>query len=408
MAVCDRWHKTRPRPGEPTCAEHGRPPTIEHGTGDRWQARWRDDTGRQRKQNFVRKADADRHDNAVRASLTAGTYVDASAGRVRFRDFADNWRSLQVHRESTQVIIERGLRLHINPVIGDLQLGAIRPAHIQRLVRQMTDDLSAATVAVTYGFLASMFRSAVRDRLIARSPCDDIRRPGRDRGEVWIPDAGTIEAVAGAMAERYRMVPRLAARSGLRPSELFGLEVSCVDFLRRSLRVNQQIATTVPGNVPYLAPVKTPQSNRTVPLTTATVDMLAAHLARFPAAAFELEDRTDPRHPVTRTAAFVFSTPAGRPIVRSTWGGIWTPAARKAGLPEGTGLHCCRHFYASALIRFGESVKTVQKLLGHSSARVTLDTYAHVWPDSADRTRQAVDSAFADVPVVCPDAEGSR
>lgn len=46
------------------------------------------------------------------------------------------------------------------------------------------------------------------------------------------------------------------------------------------------------------------------------------------------------------------------------------------------------------LIRHGESVKVVQARLGHASAAETLDTYSHLWPDSEDRTRQAVDSVL--------------
>ena len=57
-------------------------------------------------------------------------------------------------------------------------------------------------------------------------------------------------------------------------------------------------------------------------------------------------------------------------------------------------FHALRHHYASLLIRFGESVKTVQARLGHASAAETLDTYSHLWPDSDDRTREAVDSAL--------------
>jgi len=56
--------------------------------------------------------------------------------------------------------------------------------------------------------------------------------------------------------------------------------------------------------------------------------------------------------------------------------------------------------YASLLIRHGESVKTVQARLGHASATETLDTYAHLWPDSEDRTREAVDSMLG--PAVWP------
>jgi hypothetical protein len=49
---------------------------------------------------------------------------------------------------------------------------------------------------------------------------------------------------------------------------------------------------------------------------------------------------------------------------------------------------------ASLLIRHGESVKTVQARLGHASASETLDTYSHLWPDSDDRTREAVDQVL--------------
>jgi len=46
-------------------------------------------------------------------------------------------------------------------------------------------------------------------------------------------------------------------------------------------------------------------------------------------------------------------------------------------------------------IRHGESVKTVQARLGHANAAETLDTYSHLWPDSDDRTREAVDQVLA-------------
>ena len=65
-----------------------------------------------------------------------------------------------------------------------------------------------------------------------------------------------------------------------------------------------------------------------------------------------------------------------------------------AGLPAALTFHDLRHFYASALIRFGESPKTIQEALGHASAKETWDTYEHLWPDSKDRARAAIDMAF--------------
>ncbi|MFD5623319.1 tyrosine-type recombinase/integrase [Streptomyces yangpuensis] len=64
----------------------------------------------------------------------------------------------------------------------------------------------------------------------------------------------------------------------------------------------------------------------------------------------------------------------------------------------GTGPHALRHHYASLLIKHGESVKTVSERLGHTNAAMTLNIYTHLWPDSEERTRAAVDKAYADRP----------
>jgi integrase len=61
-----------------------------------------------------------------------------------------------------------------------------------------------------------------------------------------------------------------------------------------------------------------------------------------------------------------------------------------------TTFHDLRYYYASLLIRHGESVKVVQARLGHASAGEAINTYAHLWPDSDDRTRDAVAAALAD------------
>jgi integrase len=88
----------------------------------------------------------------------------------------------------------------------------------------------------------------------------------------------------------------------------------------------------------------------------------------------------------------VFTTEDRDPI-RRTWfsGAVWRSAAREAGFSVGSRFHALRHYYASLLIRHGESVKTVQERLGHATAAETLDTYSHLWPNSEDQTREAED-----------------
>ncbi len=59
-------------------------------------------------------------------------------------------------------------------------------------------------------------------------------------------------------------------------------------------------------------------------------------------------------------------------------------------------MHHLRHHYASVLIDGGESVKVVQERLGHSSAEETLRTYAHLMPQSDQRTRSVVELAWSE------------
>ena len=67
-----------------------------------------------------------------------------------------------------------------------------------------------------------------------------------------------------------------------------------------------------------------------------------------------------------------------------------------AGLPEGFRFHDLRHYYASLLISKGLDVKVVQARLRHASAKTTLDTYGHLWPDSDETTRAAIGGVMSD------------
>ncbi|MEK8228736.1 tyrosine-type recombinase/integrase [Oerskovia sp. M15] len=71
-------------------------------------------------------------------------------------------------------------------------------------------------------------------------------------------------------------------------------------------------------------------------------------------------------------------------------------ARAAAGLPEEFRFHDLRHYFASLLIAAGADVKVVQARLRHASAKTTLDTYAHLWPDTEEATRAAVAEVLAE------------
>jgi integrase len=397
--IDDRWYRTDKATG-------ARIRTSRHGTGRRWDARWHDGE-RQRHKAFKLKQDAERFLAQVEADLTRGAYVDPRAGQVTLAAYATQWRSEQLHRSSTAEYVERAFRLHVDPVIGHLRLGQVRSSHLQAWVKDRSRVLAPSTLRVVYSYLASMLSRAAIDRLIGVSPCVDVRLPEVAHREHLIPTREQIHALAAALPARYRAVPLLAAATGLRGGELFGLELpASVDFLRREVRVAQQLTVTK-GRRPYLAPLKTKTSRRTVELPEVAGLALAQHLEAFPAVPVEVDDETDPRRPHRRAARLVLPNEAGSPVHRASWSHVWAPAVRAAGLPKGFGLHGLRHFFATSLIHAGASVKTVQLACGHSSPTVTLNTYVGEWPEAVDRTRAIMDGALG-LRQICAEEEAGR
>jgi integrase len=345
----------------------------------KWRARFRDEAGREHARHFARKTDAQRWLDEVTTSIVSGTYVDPKAGQVTFRVYAEQWRVAQVHRPSTRRHVETMLRRHAYPTLGDKPLSSVLPSDVQTWVRRLGDDTDSAalaprTIGVLHSIVSSVLRAAVRDRRIVANPCDGTRLPKPETRRVEPLSTEQVAELTEAMPAQYRALVTLAAGTGMRQGECFGLTVDRVDFLRRSLTVDRQLVT-LPRQAPFLAPPKTKASVRTIPLPNVVVEALSAHLVAY------------------RGDGYVF-TMSGGPINRPAFGRVWRAAIREADLPHGTGFHALRHYYASLLIRHGESVKTVQARLGHASATETLDTYSHLWPDSDDRTREAIDTVL--------------
>jgi integrase len=201
------------------------------------------------------------------------------------------------------------------------------------------------------------------------SPCRRIALPRGDGGEVVPPTVEQVQTVRDALDPRWQAVVTALAGSGLRVGELLGLEVADVDFLRRIVRVARQ--RTQAGT---LTPTKGRRA-RTVPVGQVVVDGLAAHLAAYP------------------SDGPLFTDEVGQPLGYYRWKKLLHEAVTAAGVEVTS--HGFRHFFASAPIAGGASVKQVQTVLGHASAVITLRTYAHLWPGDEDRTREVMDAALS-------------
>ena len=190
----------------------------------------------------------------------------------------------------------------------------------------------------THDPAARILPSAVDDRVIPSSPCRRIKLPKDDNGDVVPLTLAQVRALELGIGDLGAAVIALAG-SGLRIGELLGLDVSDLDFLPRTIRVERQRAQS--GE---LAPPKSTSSGRSVPVGRAVIDVLAAYLKAG-----------------KRTTGPLIVDALDRPLTYGRWKPLRKTAAETAKVDATA--HGLRHFYASALIAGGASVKQVQTVL---------------------------------------------
>src|SRR3954469_7029247 len=249
----------------------------------RWQARYRDETGRQHARMFDRKIDAQRWENDELSKVNQGTWIDPRAGRTTFREYADDWLTMQPLRPTTLLKYEQFLRLNINPRLGERPLTTIRRSHIQAMTAALGDRLSPGVVRSNVVLTSSILKAAVLDRRLATNPCVGVKLPEVLRDRVSVMTTEQVMALQGAFAPEWQALVVLGAGAGLRQGEALGVTRDRIDFLRRQLRVDRQLMN-LPRQAPELVPVTTRTSVRTIPLPQIVVDALVAHLTEFPSA----------------------------------------------------------------------------------------------------------------------------
>jgi integrase len=350
----------------------------------KWRARYRDPNGKEHSRHFDRKVDAHRWLDEVTASVLTGNYVDPQSAKKPFKEYAEEWRRSQPHRPSTARAVEQHLRVHAYPKWETRPLGGIKPGDVQRWVTSLTTahGLAASTTRTVFNTVNAVFSAAVRDRMIPRNPCTGVKLPAVPRKHIVPLTVAQVRKLAEQITAPYQGLVLLAAGTGLRPGEVFGLQLRHLNLLQATITVDQQVQQSKHGV--FVGPPKTDRSYRIVPLPKMATDAMKTHLKAFPA-------------PTPQD--WLFTAPEGGAIAYNEFmKRVWRPACKKAGIPAGVGPHALRHHYASLLIKHGESVKTVSERLGHTNAAMTLNIYTHLWNDSEERTRAAVDKAYADRP----------
>lgn len=343
------------------------------GSG-RWQARYRDPTGRERARNFTRKVDAERFLIGIESDKLRGQWVDPDAGRIRLTEIAERWYATTVPlKPKTRSGYRSLLNSRILPYLGDFQVRQIDPVLIREWVADLQEDgLSASRIRQARNVLHAVFNMAVDGSMVTRNPVARVKTPPVVSPPRRYLTADQVGKLAEAMESPYDLLLLVLAYSGVRFGEAAALRRSHCDLEASRLHIGESLAE-VAGHL-HFGTTKT-HRQRVVALPALIRNKLRHHL----------EDSD------IASEGLVFASKKGRPLRYSNFRQRqWTPAVESAGF-SGLEIHELRHTAASLMIDQGADPKLIQTQLGHSSISITYDIYGHMFPDRLDELASRLD-----------------
>lgn len=316
-------------------------------------------------------------DNALRAAA-AGLLPPGRSPRLAayLTDWLDNVASGRV-RERTLLRYRQLLHKHVIPHLAKIALEKLTPQQIQALYRKLgqgEDAIAPQTIKHVHAVLRNALGHAVRLGLLARNPCELVDPPRVPAREMQTLDlAGVAQFLRAAAGDPLEALWTLAVTTGMRQGELLGLKWEDIDWETRSLTVRRSVCYLKGRGYVWDEP-KSATGRRRIELLEIAVQALRRHKAAQDWRRRFMGDKWQEQ-------GLVFTNTRGGPLLAANvYYRAFKPLLRRAGLPETLRFHDLRHTVASLLLADGTHPKIAQELLGHSSVRVTLDTYSHALP----------------------------
>jgi len=336
----------------------------------RWNVRIKHNGKHLVSRTFDRKKDAQKWEQQQKLALASGTWTDPRAGEVTVEVYLPLWLDTKTLAASTLEGYEAAIRRHIIPVFGHRPLSSIPPSEMQAWAVNLAKT-SRTAARRSLGIMRGMYRMAVADGFVARSPADYVELPSLRRGEPNpLTQDEVVRLVDATPNDRDKLMIQVLAFGGLRFGELAALGPDSIHDHGLHLTRSVQHSSQGPGVI--WGDLKTHQA-RTVPLPSKTLAALRQRASDL--AADEL----------------IFSTTTGTVISRRNWSNrVLTVACKQAGIKRIT-PHDLRDTAATTLLAARIPIAVVSRILGHESPATTMRHYAGVTSSDRDLVQNFLD-----------------
>lgn len=238
------------------------------------------------------------------------------------------------------------------------------------------DLYSSKSIANAQRFLSTVLETAVRRYGMTFNPAKGVKLPSDDAGEEMVfltPNEYT--ALHAAVDPWYQPLVATLYATGMRWGEATALLVRDLDLNSDTPRIRVSHAWKKGAAGVYDGSPKSKRSRRDITLGPNLVTLLREQVAG------------------KKPGDLVFTSRYGKRVRSQNFHPrVWHPAVAASGIGKRPRVHDLRHTHASDLLARGESVLSVQRRLGHESAKTTLDVYGHVAPSAGIVGLLAVDA----------------
>lgn len=314
--------------------------------------------------------------------------------RIKVGDFLTRWLEEDARpsiRPATYRSYERLVRLHLVPELGKVRLARLRPDDVQAMMnRKLAAGQSPGNVAKMRVVLRRALHVAMRWELVNRNVAALTAPPKVERYQARPFTQAEVRAFLRATSEdSLAALYVLAVTTGLRRGELLGLRWQDVDLEAGTVHIRYQLQRV--NRELVLVQPKTGSSRRTAGLPEVAVAALRSHRAQQLQNRLLLGDtwRGSP------LGDFVFTTDLGTPVDGDNLSKRYRKALAAAGL-EHRRFHELRVGFGTMLQAAGHDLKTISDLMGHSSVKLTADTYVRVLDAQRRRAAADLDALLAD------------
>lgn len=351
----------------------------------RWQVRYRDLDGKQRKRSFEKHAEALSFYTSTKSSLDSGTFIPAERARGGFIAYAEQWAEAQDWKYSTRETFPSHLK-RMKPHLGGLRLDQVDTLTLQRLRAALMDKYAVSTSTITLSYATHVMRSAYENGLVARDVTVGVKPPkrrGADAGDRVGPDQVPTHAEVMKMISEapspFRAAIALGA-CGLRIGEVMGVTIDRIHLEQETLTIDRQLQNQ-DGSMVLTRPKR--EKVRTIALPDWARVAIDDHL-RNEGPFFALRGSPE-------AEKLLFRGGRSSPMQRKTfYRAAWKPTLRAAGLADNRyKFHSLRHWCASSMLSHHRgSMPLVADYLG-DTVETVLRTYTH-WLRDQDSHADAI------------------